>query len=82
MSFSNNLKGLRDLTGLTQAELAEKLGVSQGVVSFWEIGRNLPEASKLPELARILGCTVDDLFQEHQSASAEKPADNRKGVGL
>lgn len=70
MTFHNNLKRLREIANLTQTELAEILCVSQGVVSFWEIGRNMPEASKLPSIARVLGCTVDDLFCEHNEYEA------------
>ncbi len=57
---------MRDKSGLTQVELAEKIGSTQAVISFWEIGRNLPEASKLPALAKALGCTVNDLFCEEE----------------
>lgn len=69
MGFANNLKTYRERKGFTQADLGKVLGVTQGVVSFWEIGRNLPEASKLPDLARALGCTVDELFKDHQQGA-------------
>lgn len=71
MGFANNLKTYRERKGFTQADLGKVLGVTQAVVSFWEIGRNLPEASKLPDLARALGCTVDDLFRNDQHEAKE-----------
>lgn len=73
MTFQNNLRSFRERAKLTQTELAEVLNVSQGVVWFWEIGRNLPEASKLPDLVRALGCTVDELFQEHRRGEGGDP---------
>ena len=58
-----NIKSLRIKNKLTQAELAASLKVDQTAVSQWEAGRSMPTADKLPELARILGCTIDDLFK-------------------
>ena len=52
----------RRLLGLTQAELAEMLGVSCQAVSKWEQQTNCPDIMLLPELARIFGVTIDELF--------------------
>jgi len=52
----------REKLGLTQQELATRLNVTQGLISQWELGETFPGASKLPELAKLLGCTIDDLF--------------------
>ena len=49
--------------GLTQANLAEQLGVSDRAVSKWETGRSLPDAGNMLELSRILGITVDELLK-------------------
>lgn len=56
------IKELRLSVGLTQSELAEKLNVLQSTVAMWESGDNTPRTEKLPELAEILKCTIDDLF--------------------
>lgn len=58
------IRALREQQKLTQAELAHKLMVSQQAVAKWENGEALPSTGKLPELARILGCTIDDLFRK------------------
>ena len=47
---------------MTQAELAEKLGVSPQSVSNWERGESLPDVALLPDLAKVLHCSVDALL--------------------
>ena len=59
----NNLKNLRDHAKLTQSDLADKLDVSQPTIAMWETGEAMPRADKLPQLAQVLGCTIDQLFQ-------------------
>lgn len=58
----NGLKDLRRKKGLTQADLAVKLGVTQSLVAMWERGAVMPSAAKLPEIANMLGCTIDQLY--------------------
>lgn len=48
---------------MTQAELAAKIGVTQPIVASWESGSKRPRADKLPKLAQVLGCTIDELFR-------------------
>lgn len=47
---------------LTQAQLAEKLGITNRAVSKWETGKCLPDASLMLELCAILGITVNELL--------------------
>lgn len=56
------IKEMRQAAGITQAELAEKINVNQTAVSQWERGAALPACDKLPAIAEVLGCTIDDLF--------------------
>lgn len=56
------IKEIRIALGMTQSELAVKMGVSQATIGMWETGARMPRASKLQKLAKILGCTVSDLF--------------------
>lgn len=60
------IKKYRKEKGITQMELAQKLEVEQNTVSQWENGIRLPRSDKLPLLAKLLGCTVDDLFKDTQ----------------
>ena len=47
---------------LTQAQLAERLGVTDRAVSKWETGRSMPDASIMLELCEQIGITVNDLL--------------------
>lgn len=56
----------REERKLTQAELAEKIGVSSKTVSKWETGKGLPDISLLQPLAQALGISVIELMNgEH-----------------
>ena len=62
----NTIKDLRESRGLTQAELAEKIGVSSKTVSKWETAKGLPDISLLQPLAGALGISVIELMNgEH-----------------
>lgn len=50
---------LRKAKNMTQLELADKMNVSFQAVSNWERGNSMPDISKLPELAEILGTSID-----------------------
>ena len=52
----------RKKAGLTQAQLAEKLGITDRAVSKWETGRAMPDSSIMLELCGILGISVNDLL--------------------
>ena len=56
------VKELRERRQLTQAELAEKIGVSSKTVSKWETGKGLPDISLLQPLAQALGISVIELM--------------------
>ena len=59
--FKDNLKQLRTETGLGQVELAKRLGVSKGVISFWENGLREPSMSSLITLSKFFKVTIDYL---------------------
>jgi putative transcriptional regulator len=59
-----NIKSLRTSQKMTQAELAEKIGVDQTAVSQWETGQTYPKASLLPKIAEVLNCTLDEMFKK------------------
>lgn len=59
----NNIKSLRERLKLSQTELASLINVSQQSVAKWENGISSPRTDKLPEIAKILGCDISDLFE-------------------
>ena len=62
----STIRRLREARKLTQAELAEKLGVSNKTISKWETGKGLPDISVLQPLAQALGISVIELMNgEH-----------------
>ena len=52
----------RKAIGLTQKELAERLGVTNKAVSKWETGGGMPDVSMLKKLSEILEVSVDELL--------------------
>lgn len=59
-----NIKKAREKAGLTQQELADKLGVGQSAVAMWESQKALPRTDKLPVLAKVLKSSVSALFKK------------------
>ena len=62
IKIANRLLEFRKRSGLSQEELAEKVGVSCQAVSKWEQQISCPDIMLLPELAKIFGVTIDELF--------------------
>lgn len=61
-SFGERLHNLRLANGLTQAQLAAGLGVSEPSVSAWEQGRSRPKAGRMEALAELLGVEMVELL--------------------
>ena len=57
---------------MTQAELADKLGVTNKAVSKWETGEAMPETAQLVPLSQIFGVTVDELLKGERNKNGEK----------
>ena len=66
----STIKKLREARGMTQAQLAERIGVSDKAVSKWETAKGLPDISLLQPLAAALGVSVIELMNG-------EPIDNR-----
>ena len=64
--IGNRIALFRREKGLTGERFAELLGVSPQAVSKWENGKCLPETSLLPEVARILGTSIDSLLMPQE----------------
>ena len=60
--FCERLKSLRIEKKLSQPELAKLVGVSKGMISFWENGKNEPTISNLLKLCQIFDISSDYLL--------------------
>lgn len=70
MDFSQRIKMLRDRSGLTQAELADRLGLTNRAIGAWESGRSRPRLDKMQQLADLFGITVSELMGEEAPEDA------------
>ena len=61
IEFGNRLQELRKAHGLSQEDLADKLGVSRQAVSKWECGEASPDTDNLIQLSKIYGISLDEL---------------------
>lgn len=62
---------LRKENGMTQLELAEKMGVTDKAVSKWERDLSCPDVSSIPKLAEIFSVSVDELMQVKEEGKEE-----------
>lgn len=70
MDLGKKIRAHRDELGLTQAELADKLGLTYSSVSQWESGRATPRTPILRQLAELFDTTVADLMGEDATEAA------------
>jgi transcriptional regulator with XRE-family HTH domain len=61
--FGRNLKALRKKRGLTQAKLAEMLGVSTVYIYYLEAARKSPSFELIIRIHRVLKCSHTDLYK-------------------
>ena len=82
------IAALRKEKGMTQTDLAGRMGVTDKAVSKWERDLSCPDVSSLPLLAEVLGVSLDELMQvKKEQAAPERPWAGLldtilKGVGL
>lgn len=87
MNFSEKLFELRKKEGLSQEELAEKVGVSRQTISKWEMGQSAPEMEKLITLSKIFNLSMDELvgnniFEEKENNPQEDLKPKKKHIFL
>ena len=84
------ISSLRKEKGMTQLELAEKMGVTDKAVSKWERDLAFPDINSIPKLAEIFDVSVDDLMQV-KTETKENMSKNKvdeivdtalKGIGI
>ena len=70
-----DLAMLRKARGMTQQEVADRLGVSNKTVSKWESGGGFPDITVLPALAELYGVTADDILAGETLTDRRIPED-------
>ena len=75
----NTIRQLRESRNLTQAELAERIGVSSKTISKWETAKGLPDISLLQPLAQALGVSVIELMNGEPVANRNVSANMLRG---
>ena len=62
LNLGNKIRELRHLSGRTQENLAEALGVTSQAVSRWESGGSYPDMTIIPSIANYFNISIDELF--------------------
>ncbi|MBR3691377.1 MAG: helix-turn-helix transcriptional regulator [Clostridia bacterium] len=75
MQIGNKIRELRKMRGITQEQLAERIGISFQAVSKWENNITMPDITHAPVLARIFGVSMDELFDYDATETAREIAD-------
>ena len=52
-------------TGMSKSEIAAKLGITNAMLSRYISGASIPSADRSHQLARLLGCSTDELFDDN-----------------
>ena len=74
--FANNLRYYIERSGLTQKEIAERIGVASSTFNEWAKGKKYPRIDKIEMLARIFGILKSDLIEERKPEREEMQKNN------
>lgn len=72
IALGERIARLRKEHGITQTQLAKRLGVSQQTIQAYESGKRRIQVATLPELARVLSTTLEELFAQQQETTVRK----------
>lgn len=83
MEIGNKIMVLRKKNGLSQEELAEKIGVARQTISKWELGETSPDLKQSKALSRIFNVSLDELTSNDiKDVLVEKTSNTEKLAGL
>ena len=84
MSIGSRMKMRREELGMTQTQLAEKIGVTKGAIGNYETDANSPKASMMYKIFEALQCDANYLYQDDMfdAASVMLPEDEREILRL
>ena len=73
MAFPEKLKYLRTKMNLTQKDFAEKIGVSQSSINYWEKGQRIPSIEAAAKIADFFNITIESLLDSEDRFINQKP---------
>ena len=83
MEIGKKIVDLRKKNGLSQEELAEKVGVARQTISRWELGETSPDLKQSKELSKIFNISLDELTDNDiKNILVEKTSNTEKLAGL
>ena len=83
MEIGNNIVNLRKKNGLSQEELAEKVGVARQTISKWELDETSPDLKQAKELSKIFNVSLDELVgNDIKEILVEKTTNTEKLAGI
>ena len=83
MEIGNKISELRKKRGLSQEELAEKVGVARQTISKWELGETSPDLKQSKELSKIFKVSLDELTDNDiKDVLVEKTSNTEKLAGI
>ena len=83
MEIGKKIMELRKKNGLSQEELAEKVGVARQTISKWELGETSPDLKQSKELSKIFNVSLDELTNNDiKDVLVEKTSNTEKLAGL
>lgn len=78
MSIGKNIATFRKAKGMTQAELGEMLNVTNQAVSKWEAEASMPDVMLLPEIAKALDVSLDELYNGREALPMQENQPNQQ----
>ena len=83
MEIGNKIMELRKKSGLSQEELADKVGVARQTISKWELGETSPDLKQAKELSKVFSVSLDELTDNDiKDILIEKTSNTEKLAGL
>lgn len=72
MTLAEKLKSMRKQTGLSQEQLAEKLGVSRQAVTKWETDAGIPDIENVMAISALFDISMDELLSNEKGAKSRR----------